>query len=147
VNRLAGGGVHPELAHENLPIPTVFIIRYAPPGLLAEFLQCTPQPFSLSLVLLRRLVRSQHRNDTGLPDGVQLQVGHDPITHLEDQSLDRPGAGFRLTVSHGNSSFVGHPLCEEDVVDGPLSGKVRLSRRHPLGCAFPYHENRCMDST
>ena len=106
-----------------------------------------PQPFSLSLVLLRRLVRSQHRDDTGLPDGVQLQAGHDPITHLVYQSLNRPGAGFRFTVSFGNSPFVGHPLWEEDVVDGSLSGKVGLSRRHPLGCAFPYHENRCMDST
>ena len=36
-------------------------------------------------------------------------MGHDPITHLVYQSLDRPGAGFQLTVSSGASPFVGHP--------------------------------------
>jgi len=56
VSRLDGGGVHLELADDDLPLPAVFIIRNVPPlVLLAEVLQCTPQPFSLSLVLLRRL--------------------------------------------------------------------------------------------
>ena len=47
-----GGGVHLELAHDDPPLPAAFIIGYVPPlVLLAEVLQCPPQPFSLSPVL------------------------------------------------------------------------------------------------
>jgi len=39
VNRHDGGGVHLELAHDDLALPAVFIIGYAPPlVLLAEVL-------------------------------------------------------------------------------------------------------------